>query len=90
MKEEEELRERLADLEHVQWEHWSKSISGLLKEARDTLKALKGEFTPVYDKIEKKLKNWEQYWIPYEDLEEKVKDYDREWADKVLKIFKTR
>jgi len=74
VKVDEDLREKLADLEHEQWSHWEKYREG----AENKLNA---DGYPNRD-------NWRrQRATSYLDLTEKEKDSDREWADKVLEVF---
>lgn len=80
------LIEVLSDLEHEQWEHWSKSLGELLKKVQQHLK--KKEISYAYDLIQDKLNKWEINHIPYSKLTEDVKEYDRVWARKVLPILK--
>jgi len=62
------LREELSELEHQQWESWSKYV------ANDLCKI---NHLAVIDR-------WRSNWVPYSDLNEKTKDSDRIWADKVI------
>jgi len=70
-----DLREKLAELEHEQWESWTKYII---------------ENTPVKkrDLLYNDLKaKWEKNWKSYKDLPESVKNKDREWANKSLIVI---
>ena len=80
-----ELRERLSELEHIQWEYWSKSLANLLKSTLYLIS--KGKNAKAQYQINDKLQSWQRNWIPYTQLPEEIKDFDREWADKVLKII---
>src|SRR3990167_4852037 len=80
-----ELREKLSDLEHQQWECWSKELGKHLEEWKEDLPE---EHNAVIEKINNRLARWETNWHPYNNLDEKTKDYDRKWADKSLEIFK--
>jgi hypothetical protein len=78
-----EVIEKLADLEHRQWIHWSKEVSQLIEEIINALtnpNLLIGEKERLWNKGMKKLVNWRKYWVPYEKLEEDVRDLDRRWA----------
>ena len=90
MKNEEELREKLSELEHIQWCHIIRPILEIFKEANKSFAALKANKLPVAEKIAEKIQTWERDMVEYDELSEFLKDYDREWADKVLKIMKTR
>jgi len=64
-----ELREELAELEHKQWESWTKY---LYENHKDRL---------IDNLVAEK---WHKNWKPYSELTEEDKDKDRIWADKVL------
>jgi len=67
-----ELREELSELEHKQWESWTKYIiENVPIEKRGLL----------YDDLRAK---WSKNWKPYSELTEEEKDKDRIWADRVL------
>lgn len=84
------IRENLSEIEHIQWEHWSKTVA---KELNEVYKLL----TPVIKDdrakearkiIGSRLDRWKKNWKPYRELTEEVKEFDREWADKVIYAFK--
>lgn len=79
------MREKLAKLEHEQWEFWTKAIASELAEIRDLLRSRQNMKAVV--KINKRLDLWNEEWIPYDNLSEEVKDSDRVWADKVLELI---
>jgi len=68
------LREELSDLEHQQWESWSRYV------ANDLLKINKLAV----------IERWRINWIPYSELNEKTKDSDRIWADKIIKLINSK
>ena len=77
-----ELIEKLANLEHEQWLHWSKDLAEQLMPGDPSHNKHK-----IGARFIAKIASWrEKYWKPYEDLAEEAKDMDREWAKKVLKI----
>lgn len=79
---EEELIEKIAEIEREQWMEWSKStIQELMGGPHDTKKI-------VAERVEEKHHEWLQYWKDYSELSEEVKDKDREWARKVLEVVK--
>ena len=66
-----DLRERLAALEHDQWMYW---VRGLIDREGDNLP-------------EHLIDRWETNLEPYEALDEDTKDHDRKWARKVMEIL---
>ena len=84
-RDDEVLREKLADLEHSQWMAWSKSLDEQLFKPRDGLPIAYPEHIGK-NFIEKKDK-WLKLWKPYHELTEEEKDLDRKWGDIVLEIF---
>ncbi len=82
MKDYNELREWLSNLEHEQWIAWSKSLTIELREIY--IFTEKAEMFKIKDKINSRIQRWEKNWIPYKELSEDIKDFDREWADKIL------
>lgn len=75
------LIEALAELEHKQWESWSKSVmKELLKGNPYDLIALQKRVFALNEK-------WLVNWKPYEDLTEEPKKKDRVWARKVLRLL---
>jgi len=94
----EDIIEKLADLEHRQWMHWSKDAAQLLEEILNALADKKfinehteEEFQQVIDTLwnkgMKKLVSWRKYWIAYDKLEEGIKDLDRRWAMEALDLM---
>lgn len=91
-----QLREKLAELEHIQWEHWSKTLGKELVEIYYILKIANVDDIPLerkeelvkqaIDKINSRLNKWKTNWKHYSELPEETKEFDREWADKVLRI----
>ena len=84
-----ELLEILSDLEHQQWEDWSKAIAKLLHASYVALDTKKeSQIEDVKSKIADKLRNWNSYWVPYEDLTDEIKEYDRVYARKIINVLK--
>ncbi len=78
----EKLREDLADLEHQQWESWSRFVYKKLDigtSLSNLVKSLNSITT-----------NWMKNWKPYSELDEKIKDADRIWADKIIEKLKQK
>lgn len=68
-------RETLAELEHQQWERWSKYVyESYIKRGNADAVAF----------CQETFKRWEKSWKPYNELDEKTKDADRKWADKTI------
>ena len=90
MKNEDELRERLSELEHQQWTKWSQDIARDLKDFLVVLEGMKLTAYPIYEKLKSRLQRWETYWKPYNELDYGTQEEDREWADKAILIMKKR
>lgn len=72
------LLELIAELEHQQWEYWSKAIANFFTTTNDIEQA-----------FQSKLKRWKTLWVPYVQLSEEEKDADREWAERVLQAIES-
>lgn len=81
----EDLREQLAELEHEQWVKWSQNLMSQLLDDVDP-----NDSFAVRNNVLKKHQRWLALWKPYDELSEEDKDKDRIWADKVLKIIKSK
>ncbi len=44
--------------------------------------------TILSNMIDKKLKNWESYWVPYSELTDEIQEYDRHYARKIMEVLK--
>lgn len=71
--------EKIAQIEHLQWTEWSKSMTQFLLEIK-TLSAN----PEIQEKIDKKISTWQKTWTDYSQLSEEEKEKDREWAVKIL------
>ena len=70
-----ELREKLADMQHEIWSHWMRYLFSCGEEQYN------GTFLLPGDKVER----WKQQMNkPYSELTEKERESDREQADKIL------
>jgi len=83
----EDLLERLSEIEHNQWIHWSKTIWDRLESIKRAIEA-DDKRTALF-LLEEQRNKWEQNWIPYNQLDEKTKEFDRVWAKKVLETIET-
>lgn len=87
----EDILEKLADLEHVQWCEWagtlSKELSGLL-EIIDKLdcESLDEEDKSFVAHVRDRLERWDKLMVPYSELSEESKEQDRVYARKSLEI----
>ncbi|WP_407376011.1 hypothetical protein [Methanobrevibacter sp.] len=84
-----ELLENLAELEHVQWCEWAKSISIDINELLNIIEKnkdldLSDEDMKSIDSVKDKMNRWNDLFISYSDLSEDMKDKDRVYARKVL------
>jgi hypothetical protein len=90
-----EIIERLACLEHVQWEEWAKSVGGdiqaLLEIIENNVSAddLDSNQLEIIERNRNRVKNWPKLMIPYSELSEEMKEKDREYARKVYEVCKT-
>jgi hypothetical protein len=75
--------EKVAELEHLQWIEWNKSIVEFLLEIKDI-----SENDKVKNLINNKIASWEKCWVDYSKLSEENKEKDREWARKVINLIK--
>jgi len=83
-----DLRERLAELEHEQWALWTKYMLDSLEPLLDLNRiSFYDTSWREFDVAKFKLAGWQrQIATPYAELTEREKDSDREWADRVLAI----
>lgn len=87
----EEVIEALAELEHEQWEEWSKHIARVLKEILGLFSTNYMSNLPRIEQIMRgQIRSWEQSWIPYAELSEENKGLDRVWAEKTLKAVEEK
>lgn len=78
------LREFISDMEHQQWESWSRTISVELQKCKNLLlDNYVDNVTEVITILSNRLSRWKKNWKPYKKLKEDIKDFDREWADKI-------
>jgi len=73
----EETLEKMADLEHRQWSHWTAyMLRTLLKDHPELM-------------TDHNVVRWSrQILIDYQDLTETEKDSDREWAEKAMYLMR--
>lgn len=74
--EKQELLEKLSELEHKQWVHYSKNVAKQIKQANSLEQLIKSTN-----------KKWAKNWKDYSALSEVEKTKDREWALKVLQTL---
>ena len=90
-----ETIEKLACLEHVQWQDWAQSVIGdievLLEIINENvpLDALDSEQREIIERNDVRIENWPKLMVPYSDLSEEMKEKDREYARKVYDVCKS-
>jgi len=72
------LTEELAELEHEQWEVWSRSLISQLLDDITPFETVK-----IRNRVLAKHQRWLKLWKPYSELTEEEKEQDRIWARKV-------
>lgn len=72
----EDLLEKLAELEHLQWTSFSKQMLELVQNSISKRELEDDLFM-----------KWNKNWVSYRNLSEKEKEKDREWASKVINIL---
>ncbi|WP_407391784.1 hypothetical protein [Methanobrevibacter sp.] len=87
----EDILEKLSELEHVQWCEWAGSISKYLDSLLAIIDKSDAELSDE-DKLivlnaHEKLEKWDKLMIPYSDLSEDEKEKDRAYARKALDII---
>ena len=82
---EHKIIEKLSDLEHQQWEHWTKELSIELQQIEGFIGA--GVGISAIRVISSRIDKWDKCWKPYNELEEHIKEFDRVWARKVYDVF---
>lgn len=82
------ITEKLAELEHIQWETWTRAIAPELEHMLKTLDDNEPRAREaVIAGLHARLRRWKENWKPYSELPEDVKEHDRVWARKVLEII---
>lgn len=90
-KDDDDLLERLAELEHEQWCEWSKNVFADLKYFINIIysygikNVLDEDDKEFFNSQIERSKRWGQLWKPYNELSEGMKEEDRKYARKVLK-----
>ena len=85
-----DLIERLADLEHRQWTHWTQYMLTVLEPLTKAAETYLADHctTDPEDAATAALERWRrQIETPYADLTEKEQNSDRDWARKVLDLL---
>lgn len=88
------LIEKLACLEHVQWEGWAGSVGGDIEtlieiiEEHVPLDELTSQQLEVVQRNRKRVENWPKLMVPYSELSEEMKEKDRVYARKVYEACK--
>lgn len=86
-----DILEKLSDLEHRQWCEWSSSVSKEISSLNSILDRFEDDLTDdeklTVSKIKDKLARWDNLQINYSELSENEKEKDRVYAKKVLSII---
>ena len=86
-----DILEKLAELEHVQWCEWadvlSDDLSSLLKVIDKSDVELSDDEQQLVLRVKDRLDKWDKLMIPYSDLPEEEKEKDRAYALKVKSIL---
>lgn len=85
MNKDEEIIEELADLEHQQWEYWSKNIGSEMEQWYSLVE--QGKIKEFQVILTEKIRKWKSNWKPYFELSTETKEHDRIWARKILPII---
>ena len=89
-----QIIEKLACLEHIQWQEWAESVYGDLRTLLEIinenvdLNDLDSDKLEIFEKNTNRVKNWPELMIDYSDLSEEMKEKDRIYARKVYEICK--
>lgn len=89
-----QIIEKLACLEHIQWQEWAESVYGDLQTLLEIinenvdLNDLDSDKIEIIEKNSNRVKNWPELMIDYSDLSEDMKEKDRIYARKVYEICK--
>lgn len=90
-----EVIEKLASVEHAQWESWAKSVGGdiqvLLEIIAENVSVddLNSDQLEVIERNGKRVENWPKLMVDYEELSEEMKERDRVYARRVYEICKS-
>ena len=87
----EDILEKLADIEHKQWCEWSISISKEIFPLVNMLDKFEDDLTDdeksTISQIKDKLARWDNLNVDYSELSEDEKEKDRVYARKVLLLI---
>lgn len=85
--------EKLASLEHDQWQEWAESVGGDIKVLLDiinenvSLDDLDSSQLAVVEKNMDRVENWSKLMIDYNGLSEEMKEKDRVYARIIYEVF---
>lgn len=90
----EDIFEKLAELEHEQWCDWASVISREISSLLDIIDKSDADLTEddkqaIFNSRDR-LTRWEKLMIPYSDLPEDEKDKDRVYVKKIFSIFQEK
>ncbi len=87
----EEIMEKLSELEHEQWCEWAEvlsvELSALVKIIDEHNMDLNEDEREFVFKVKDRLNRWEKLMVSYSDLPDEEKDKDRVYAHKICAVF---
>ena len=88
---EDDILEKLADMEHRQWCEWSASVSKEMFLLVNILDKFENDLTEdeklAISRIKDKLARWDNLNVDYSELPEDEKEKDRVYARKILPLL---
>ncbi|WP_405295074.1 hypothetical protein [Methanobrevibacter sp.] len=93
-----DILERLAELEHDQWCDWAGALSGEIEDLLRVISKLhdNSDFDlddgdiAVVENSKERLVRWDSLMVPYSELSEEMKESDRVYARKILDLLDER
>jgi DNA replication initiation complex subunit (GINS family) len=88
----EEILEKLSELEHEQWCRWAGTLSKELYSLLPILdkideSKLTDEEKQIISNLKNRLERWDKLMIPYDELSEEDKEKDRVYARRNLSVI---
>ena len=80
----------IAEVEHQQWEYWSKSLWSELRYIRKDLDNAVFDANEAIRRINYIRQRWKKNWKPFSKLSRDAKEKYSEWAEKVIPLVPIR